>query len=401
MNTGALLKYLITGMLICIISASVTGCTTGPGSPSAIPDRTSAGAEYTGLMPLFGDPHVHTNLSDGDESPDFAVRYGRDVTKLDWLCLTDHSELMAFDGWLGLDYYKSIPAKYNEDGKFSVLFGYEWSSQVNGHRCVYSPTPDIPVLSCTDAASSRIRKLWEELKGYNAITVPHHPLLPTKRHWWEFSNPAMEPCVEFYSKWGNALGWPAVDRKPHIFTDENFIFKAMAEQGLRLGMMAGTDTHLSRPGSILGESRPDGTLEYERPGLTAVWAVAHTREAIFDAIKNRHCYGVTGTRAIVEFSVNGSIMGSDITAESSPEIKFSTSTPESSLKKISVVKIHDGQVELVASFDVSGINYAGSWTDQQFNSDSAYLLVVDLENTDIAVTSPVWVERVTSLSAVY
>ncbi|HEX9743820.1 MAG TPA: hypothetical protein VGB30_00180 [bacterium] len=41
---------------------------------------------YDNLNVYYGDPHTHTCLSDSDESPDYALRYARDVSGLDWVC---------------------------------------------------------------------------------------------------------------------------------------------------------------------------------------------------------------------------------------------------------------------------------------------------------------------------
>ncbi|MEZ4621453.1 MAG: DUF3604 domain-containing protein [Caldilineaceae bacterium] len=50
-------------------------------------------------------------------------------------------------------------------------------------------------------------------------------------------------------------------------------------------------------------------------GLTCVLAESLTRNAIFDALKNRRCYGTTGPRIDLDFSVNGYLMGSVIEAD--------------------------------------------------------------------------------------
>jgi len=44
----------------------------------------------------------------------------------------------------------------------------------------------------------------------------------------------------------------------------------------------------------------------------AVCARELTRGAIFEALWNRHCYGTTGDRIILDFSINGHPMGAEI-----------------------------------------------------------------------------------------
>jgi len=379
------------GLFIAVIS---NGCGYNSSKFDNAPLRNSAVAAYDDLELLFGDPHIHTNISDGDESPDFALRFARDVADLDWAVLTDHAWIMVDDAMVGESYYRSIPNKYNEDGKFSVLFGYEWTSPTYNHRNVYSVDSTIPILSSHDPLYDEPDELWAAYEGYEVLTVPHHPLLATDNNWWEFSEPGVDVCVEFYSKWGNSLYY-GIDHQVVNADEDNGVLQAIAERGLRLGIMGGSDTHMSRPGVEIGESRPEGTLEYARPGLTGVWATAHTREAIFDAIKNRHCYGTRNTRVHVEFSVNGSIMGSEITSETPPEIEFELISPVN-ISKAVVYKLSNGVVLEAMTWNPDTLELSDTWTDDTFTEDAAYMLIVDLENTDMAVTSPVWVEFVHS-----
>jgi hypothetical protein len=47
-------------------------------------------------------------------------------------------------------------------------------------------------------------------------------------------------------------------------------------------------------------------------GLTCALAKSLTRDAIFDALKRRRCYGVTGARMLLDFSADDHLMGSVI-----------------------------------------------------------------------------------------
>jgi len=354
----------------------------------------SGEADFDGLMVLYGDPHVHTNISDGDESPDYALRYARDVADLDWCCLTDHSDIMMQDSWATEDYYRSLPDRYSVDGKFSVLFGYEWTSPYYGHRNVYSVDTSIPILSARyDIDTDGIDELWNQLKLYDVITIPHHPLMPTStKYWWEVKNPDVEVAVEFYSKWGNSL-YMGVDRQILNADPLNGIYDALSIHGLKLGIMAGSDTHMSRPDCYQRESRGDYKLEYPQPGITGVWATANTREEIFEAMKNRHTYGMSGTKVMVEFSVDGNIMGSEYSSDTPPEIRLIIDSPVQ-ISNIMINKIHGDAIEEFKSFDLEQEEFSVLVTDEIFIEDSAYFSVVTLENGDMAVTSPVWVDFV-------
>ncbi len=390
MNSTRTFQLLLISITLISFSLINLACGQNSEFTTTKPSRSGDAGEYDSLMVLYGDPHVHTVLSDGDESPDYAMRYARDVAKLDWCCLSDHSEMIVEDNRVAEDYYRSIPDKYTVDGEFSVLFGYEWTNRTVGHRNVYSATPDIPLVSCRDENFDTPQELWTALDGYDALTITHHPLLPCEDNWWEYTNSEIETCVEFYSKWGQSL-FDGNDRQLIQTDPSNSILPAMAEGDLRYGLMAGTDTHMSRPGCLMGESRPDGTLEYDQPGITAVGATENTPEAVFYALKNRHCYGMTGTRISLEFIVNGYIMGHEITSDTPPEIEFDLSS-EGTIGLVELLKIHNGEIDTIEIWTPSANQFSDNFTDDLFIENSAYLLIVTLENTDQAVSTPVWVD---------
>ncbi|MFH1676200.1 MAG: DUF3604 domain-containing protein [bacterium] len=384
-------NVILTAILIASVIA-LTGCGSHSASNSSLPKNPQHQDPYSNLVVLYGDPHFHTNFSDGDESPDFAIRYARDVTKLDWCCVTDHSESLAADQFVALPYYRSLPVKYDQPGKFCVLFGYEWTSLIYGHHNVYSVDNDIPMLPSSDSNYENIDDLWAALDGYDVITIPHHPMIWSKEVWWKHTNSKMDRCVEFYSKWGLSL----YDGNPRPLVNprwQNGVLLALVTHDLHYGLIAATDSHASRPGSILTESRQEAALPYARPGFTGVWATSFTREAIFEALKNRHCYGMTGTRVSIKFTVDGNIMGSEIDASDPPKITFDISS-EISITRIQLEKISNKTLTTIASYEPNALQLSGDFTDKDFAGDSAYLIIVDLENTDMALSTPVWVSKV-------
>lgn len=89
----------------------------------------------------------------------------------------------------------------------------------------------------------------------------------------------------------------------------------------KFGIVGGTDNHNGLPGKVeeydypgamgtnddtaqkrLGEVRTILPFERYNPGgLTAVWAVENSRDALFEALRRRETYGTTGTRLEVRF----------------------------------------------------------------------------------------------------
>ena len=61
------------------------------------------------------------------------------------------------------------------------------------------------------------------------------------------------------------------------------------ERGWLLGLIASSDDHAGRPGATDWLR----TQQVYPGGLVAVWAPELTREALWDALWNRRCYGTT------------------------------------------------------------------------------------------------------------
>jgi len=367
-----------------------SGCGSGgPVVEPPPPPQKNPLEAYKNLKNLYGDLHVHTNLSDGDESPDFALRYARDVSRLDFCSLSDHAEIMTNDGQTCMPYYRSLPAKYDDPGNFCVLYGYEWTSNLFGHRNIYSLDSQIPLFSSKDPSYMHIEDMWAGLTGHDVLTIPHHVMIPTNHRWWDYVNPQLERIVEFYSKWGYGL----------YLGNPRPIWKEKADYGLfdafrngrRYGIIASTDTHLSRAASRLQEARPDA-LKYPQPGIAGVWAAAHTREAIYDALKNRRCYGCGGTRVEIQFAVNNSVMGTQISSGTNPEIAFKVESAES-IAQVAILKTTNLDPVAIQTYTPNDLESEGKFTDIAFTEDCSYMLRVDLVNSDVAMSSPVWVDK--------
>lgn len=334
--------------------------------------------EFFNLRNLFGDIHCHTIFSDGDESPDFALRYARDVSRLDFCCLTDHDCHFANDNWVAEDYYREVQLKYDDPGVFSVLFGFEWTSLAGGHRTVISPYNTLPILPYVYSEFDTIDEVWAGLAGYDAITIPHYPMMHTP-DWDNHHNPEMEQAMELYSKHG-------------LFAD--LVVRGTGLLDRNYSVVAASDTHQSRPGSYLKECRQDDWFWSPRSALTGVWAPENTREDIFNAIRDGHCYGIMGKPVEVQFTVNGSIMGSTIQAANPPEISFLARSWDELITLIQIVEIDENGMTILQSYTPNVLEYSGTWFVAGFSEDSVYSLVVYMANEDLALTTPVWVEKI-------
>jgi hypothetical protein len=112
----------------------------------------------------------------------------------------------------------------------------------------------------------------------------------------------VSPVLEIYSEWGNAerddAPYPYV-RHSHGGVWTRNTWQWALKSGLRLGAIASTDDHFGYPGAY-------------RQGLAAVHAKELTREGIFDALKAKRVYGVSGDRIRLDFKLNDHWMGQSI-----------------------------------------------------------------------------------------
>jgi hypothetical protein len=107
-----------------------------------------------------------------------------------------------------------------------------------------------------------------------------------------FHDPRLEPVVEIYSDWGR-FEWLLHDA---------------LRAGYKVGVVSNSDGHKGRPGA----SHPGASTFGAYGGLTCVLAESLTRDAVFEAIRARRCYGVTAAQRIhVELAVNGLPMGAE------------------------------------------------------------------------------------------
>ncbi len=183
-------------------------------------------------------------------------------------------------------------------GKFISYLGYEWHSAAFGDYCLIYPE-DGPLIF-----GDHVRELQAHARRTGALFVPHHlgykSGIPGRGVNWDYIDETISPIVEIFSEHGGCER----DRGPFAYTRHSFgarttynTWQYGLARGLHIGVVASTDNHWAHPGAC-GE------------GLVAVLAPEFTREAIWEALRHRRCYAVTGERIEVDFTLNGHAMGS-------------------------------------------------------------------------------------------
>ncbi len=272
----------------------------------------------------FGDLHNHCNISYGFGSLENALNEASN--HLDFCTVTGHAlwpdiyvsnrdtafiveyhkvgfEKLA-DNWIGV---KNAVAAKNKDGEFVTFQSYEMHSSQYGDHHILSPD-DTLELKKSDTPGEIINKLNQE-----AIAIPHHiAYSPGYRGIsWAHFDENISPVVEVVSKHGCGVSDESNGQYLHTMgprDGRNTVYEGL-RLGKKFGFTGSTDHHAGYPGSY-GD------------GITAVLSEELTRESIWDAIKKRRTYALTGDRIRCNFTVDGNLMGSEISYNNTHDINL-------------------------------------------------------------------------------
>ena len=274
----------------------------------------------------FGDIHTHSGrpsngkqIACGMGSLDENYQYARNLSRLDVYALTDHE--FQLDGAEDWQAHLEACARYHQDGRFVCLNGFEWTSQLYGHRNVYYAGEEGEVirgrhfLNAYGSDNPSIGQLWETLDGQGvpALTIPHHPAAMVHATNWDHWNPKYDRLVEIYSEWGSSeraddpLQTDATDLYP-----AGTVREALG-RGMHFGVIASSDGHDGYAGAGQGMTHKHPHIyHFLGSGRLGVLAPELSRTAIFDALYHRRTYATTGEPMLLDFRVNGFLQGSEI-----------------------------------------------------------------------------------------
>jgi len=292
------------------LSLGSLGCAALVPAPASAPIEHPRVGEY---QVYFGDLHNHNEVGYARGSLERAFEIARE--HLDFFAFTPHgywNDIGHYENniekkWLdGFEVTKrrwpevlAMVRKYDQPGRYVPIAGFEWHSTNLGDYHILFPTADAEYVRFDD-----LRQFQRFAKERGAIMIPHHPAnrLGHRGANLTMRDPEVSPVIEIFSEWGNAehdrANCPYIRHTESGRWTQNTLHHFLA-QGHRLGVIASTDDHLGFPGAY-------------REGLAAVLASELTREAIFDAIRNRRTYALTGDRIAVDFRLNGQLMGAEM-----------------------------------------------------------------------------------------
>ncbi len=224
---------------------------------------------------------------------------------------------------------RDLVKRYNEPGKFITFMGYEWHGDryTYGDHNVFYLDPDDAIL--TDAES--VPDLYKILREHQGIAIPHHTAYKpgARSKDWRYMDEQLSPLVEIFSVHGSSEGClTPVPMETNLSMGPRVQSTSVQEglkKGYHFGIIASADTSAPMVGTW-------------GVGLAAVCAESLTREGLWEAVKNRRTYGVTGDRIVLDYRLNNHFMGSIIEKPAkSARIKVNVSG-SSAIDRIEVIK---------------------------------------------------------------
>jgi hypothetical protein len=199
---------------------------------------------------------------------------------------------------------QEVSKKMYQPGEFVTFPGYEWQGDgSSGDHNVYSLKEGLPIFRV-----NTIAELYECLKEYDALAIPHHTAYYPGRRGrnWSVYNEELSPFAELYSIHGcsetdeELIG---LRQNSHMSPAQSGgTYQDALDRGYHLGAVCSTDNWGDMPG-------------HYGNGRMACLAEELSRESLWKAFRARRVYGVTGDRILIDFRINNAVMGSIIQAK--------------------------------------------------------------------------------------
>jgi hypothetical protein len=220
--------------------------------------------------------------------------------------------------------------------------------------------------------------------------------------------PDFERVVEIYNAWGssectekegNLHPITSSDKEGVSSWSDGSIRKAL-DRNLRFGFVAGgyDDRGVFSP-------LYDAKQAQYTPGLTGIFAIEQTREALFQALFQRQCYATTGERIIVGFFIAGAPMGSELSTKAKPGLSYNRHITgyiagTAPLEKVEIIR--NGSV--LHTLEVKGSDLEFAFDDEEMLHKAIlpaegeafpfayYYLRVLQQDGHMAWSSPIWID---------
>ena len=233
---------------------------------------------------FWGDIHGQSEETIGTGSAEDYFKFARDRAFVDVTGHQGNDFQITNEFWRHLD---ELCARYNQDGAFVTIPGYEWSGNtgLGGDRNVYFAAEGRTIRRSSHALVSDHSDIGTDCNSatelFAAFAENDEEDVVIYAHCGgryadiELAHDGrFEKSMEIHSSWG---------------TFEWLVHDAF-RLGYRVGIVANSDGHKGRPGA----SYPGAALFGAVGGLTCFLTDRLSRESILDCIRKRHHYATTG-----------------------------------------------------------------------------------------------------------
>jgi hypothetical protein len=323
---------------------------------------------------VFGDIHCHTCTSDGWRTPEDKMVESRHLRGLQFMALADHDFDMAADKW---NHYKALAKASDEPGSFIPFLAHEWTPSAGhgkpfhrkniGHYVIIFPEFEGDLLRANDMASNTPDKLFALARERgDLMIIPHY----------HGSRPPIDPEISYaleIAAWDGKIAESPAHAPRSVFESLN--------DGYKVGVIAGTD------------HGGEGLTAFRNGEMLGAWVTEFSRDGIRDAIKQRRTLAITHTRVLLNFTMNGHPMGSDVAVNRDEARTFDVKVacrPYPARVQI----IRNGEV--IDTFSNVGRDGGVPIVNCTFTDDSPldkaawYLIRVMLHGGEHSWSSPVW-----------
>lgn len=360
---------------------------------------------------FWGLFHGESERFDSTDSIESCLRHMRDDRAMGFFGVSPYESIEETP----TDTWKLISqnvTEFNEDERFNAFLGFQFAGVPGeeGLRLIVYGKDNKPILRKKDAKYSSLKKIYKASAPKELISIPC--FTAGKGLHFDFSkhDPDFERVVEIYNAWGSSE-CSAKEGNPLPITCKG----KRGAQEFAEGTVQSALQHNVRVGFVAGglDDRGvyshffEGDQEQYPAGLTAIIAKEQSRAAMIEALYQRSCYATTGERIIVNFSVAGKPMGSEMSTADKPGLAVNrhiTGIAAGTTKLRSVEIIRNGKVietlkpndyHIEFTFDdLTPLNKVTINNKDKKPPFVYYYIRVIQEDGHMAWSSPVWIDDV-------
>ncbi len=362
-------------------------------------------ALYWGLL------HGEAISYDGTNQIEQCIRQFRDEKAMQFFassCFDDEAETSS-DDWKKIT--QSI-IDFNEEDRFTSFLGLQWIGvpHEEGVRQLIFSKDSKPLLRKKDLKYNNLKKIYKTFQSKDLLSVLSFTMGKECPFNFKDYNPQFERIAEIYNAWGSSEMTKKQGNLRPIMTEKNIAMESSEgslqealNNNCRFGFVAGGLDDRGIYGSFYDTDQKQYT-----PGVTAILAKNHSRDALFEALYQRSCYATTGEHILVGLYLAQKPMGTELDTISKPGLVFNRYLTgyvigTAPIEKISIIR--NGQEiktfnpksdELHFDFDdtepfaKTSINLSGQ------PPFIYYYLRAEQSNGHIAWSSPIWVDYFSS-----